>query len=226
MTMKILLVEDEKKLSDALCKLLEKQKYIVEQIFDGYKAVEYINSGNYDLIILDILLPGSDGITILKKIRQSGNKIPVLLLTALESTEQKVQGLEAGADDYVTKPFSTEELLARIKAVSRRKGEIIDNIISFSDISLNLDTSELVSRTSSIKLGLKEFQIMEFFINNYEQIITKERILERIWGDESDAEYNNVEVYISFLRKKLTFLKANVEIKTSRGMGYYLHGNV
>lgn len=224
--MKILLVEDEKKLSDALCKLLEKQKYIVEQIFDGYKAVEYINSGNYDLIILDILLPGSDGITILKKIRQSGNKIPVLLLTALESTEQKVQGLEAGADDYVTKPFSTEELLARIKAVSRRKGEIIDNIISFSDISLNLDTSELVSRTSSIKLGLKEFQIMEFFINNYEQIITKERILERIWGDESDAEYNNVEVYISFLRKKLTFLKANVEIKTSRGMGYYLHGNV
>ena len=203
--MNILLVEDEKPLALALSEILRQNKYQVETVFDGLSGYEYAICGSFDLVILDIMLPKMNGIEVLKKIREKKLSIPVLLLTAKDEIEDKVSGLDCGADDYMTKPFSTSELLARIRALSRRKGELLD-----------------VCEENVVKLSLKEFKIIEFFMKNPEQIITKERLIEKIWGDDSDAEYNNVEVYISFLRKKLQFINAKTEIRTSRGVGYLL----
>ena len=220
--MNILLVEDEKPLALALSEILRQNKYQVETVFDGLSGYEYAICGSFDLVILDIMLPKMNGIEVLKKIREKKLSITVLMLTAKDEIEDKVSGLDCGADDYMTKPFSTSELLARIRALSRRKGELLDEEIVYNDIVLKLKRNELVCEENVVKLSLKEFKIIEFFMKNPEQIITKERLIEKIWGDDSDAEYNNVEVYISFLRKKLQFINAKTEIRTSRGVGYLL----
>ena len=220
--MKLLLVEDEIRLSQALCEILTKNKYIVDPVYDGKSAVSYIESGVYDAVILDVMLPKMNGIEVLKTIRGEHNSVPVLLLTAKDEIQDKVTGLDCGADDYVTKPFSTEELLARIRSLLRRKGEVIDSILSHGDLSLHLKSAEFSSGMNTVKLALKEFLIMEMLLQNPRQIITKERIIDKIWGGDSEAEYNNVEVYISFLRKKIQFLGAETEIRTSRGIGYSL----
>lgn len=220
--MNILLVEDEKPLALALSEILRQNKYQVETVFDGLSGYEFAICGSFDLVILDIMLPKMNGIEVLKKIREKKLSIPVLLLTAKDEIEDKVSGLDCGADDYMTKPFSKSELLARIRALSRRKGELLDEEIVYNDIVLKLKRNELVCEENVVKLSLKEFKIIDFFMKNPEQIITKERLIEKIWGDDSDAEYNNVEVYISFLRKKLQFINAKTEIRTSRGVGYLL----
>lgn len=220
--MRLLLVEDEVRLSQALCELLSKQKYTVDAVYDGQSGLDYAKSGIYDLIILDVMLPKMNGFDILRNLRQEKIAVPILMLTAKDEIVDKVTGLDYGADDYVTKPFATDELLARVRAMLRRKGEVIEDIVSFGDVSLNIKTNELQSVSSAVKLSLKEFNIMELLIRNPHQIITKERIIDKIWGGDSEAEYNNVEVYISFLRKKMQFLGLKTEIRTSRGVGYSL----
>jgi len=220
--MKILLVEDEVHLALAVSEILKKNGYEVDAVYDGLSGYEYAKSNVYDLVILDIMLPKMSGIDILRNLRSEKFSFPILMLTAKDEIEDKVSGLDYGADDYMTKPFATPELLARIRALSRRKGEVIDEELSYKDIVLKLKRNELICGENKVKLSLKEFKIIEFFMKNPEQIITKERLIDKIWGDDSDAEYNNVEVYISFLRKKLQFLGTMVEIKTSRGSGYLL----
>lgn len=220
--MRILIVEDEVRLAQALAEILMKNKYTVDAVHDGISGLDYALSNVYDVIILDIMLPKMNGIEILKQIRKEKLATPVLLLTAKDEIADKVAGLDSGADDYLTKPFATDELLARVRAMSRRRGEVIGDVLEFSDIVLNLKTSELSNEKHSIKLPLKELQIMELLLNNGKQIVTKERIIEKVWGFDANAEYNNVEVYISFLRKKLLYIRSKVEIRTSRGIGYSL----
>jgi len=220
--MRILLVEDEIHLAQALTEILKKNMYAADAAYDGESGLEYALSGVYDLIILDIMLPKMSGIEILKNLRAEKKSVPVLMLTAKDEIEDKVAGLDYGADDYMTKPFSTDELLARVRALLRRKGEVVDDELAFGDIVLKLKKNELVCGDNQVKLSLKEFQILELMMYNPDQILTKERIIDKIWGGDSDAEYNNVEVYISFLRKKMQFLNAKTEIKTVRGMGYSL----
>ena len=218
--MRILLVEDEIHLAQALTEILKKNTYNADAVYDGKSGLEFARSGVYDLIILDIMLPKMTGIEVLRNLRADKNSVPVLMLTAKDEIEDKVAGLDYGADDYMTKPFSTDELLARVRALLRRKGEVIDDEVTFGDISLKVKKNELASGGNQVKLSLKEFQIMELLMYNPEQILTKERMIDKIWGGDSEAEYNNVEVYISFLRKKLQFLGARTEIKTVRGAGY------
>ena len=220
--MRILLVEDESHLAQALTEILKKNTYNADAVYDGKSGLEFARSGVYDLIILDIMLPKMTGIEVLRNLRADKNSVPVLMLTAKDEIEDKVAGLDYGADDYMTKPFSTDELLARVRALLRRKGEVIDDEVTFGDISLKVKKNELASGGNQVKLSLKEFQIMELLMYNPEQILTKERMIDKIWGGDSEAEYNNVEVYISFLRKKLQFLGARTEIKTVRGAGYSL----
>lgn len=220
--MRILLVEDEVPLAQALVEILKNHGYQTDAVYDGITGLNYAMDDVYDLVILDIMLPKMSGIDILKNLRAEKRNVPILMLTAKDEIEDKVKGLNYGADDYMTKPFSTQELLARIRALTRRKGEILDEELIFSDLVLKLKRNELECAKNKVKLSLKEFQIIEFFMLNPEQIITKERLIEKIWGGDSDAEYNNVEVYISFLRKKMQFLGAKAEIKTSRGAGYLL----
>ena len=225
--MRILLVEDEVRLSQALVEIFQKNRYGIDAVYTGPEGLKYAQSGNYDAIILDIMLPGQDGISILKTLREDRNQTPVMLLTAKDEVQDKVKGLDCGADDYLTKPFSTDELLARIRALTRRKGEIKEDVVTLGDLTLNKNNCELQNdRGGSIKLSLKEFQITDMLFDNPRQIIKKERIIEKIWGGDSDAEYNNVEVYISFIRKKLEQLNVATQIRTSRGIGYSLeYGN-
>lgn len=225
--MRILLVEDEVRLSQALVEIFQKNRYGIDAVYTGPEGLKYAQSGNYDAIILDIMLPGQDGISILKTLREDRNQTPVMLLTAKDEVHDKVKGLDCGADDYLTKPFSTDELLARIRALTRRKGEIKEDVVTLGDLTLNKNNCELQNdRGGSIKLSLKEFQITDMLFENPRQIIKKERIIEKIWGGDSDAEYNNVEVYISFIRKKLEQLNVATQIRTSRGIGYSLeYGN-
>lgn len=220
--MKILLVEDEKKLSQAVKYILTKNEYTVDTVFDGEEGLAYSLLKIYDLIILDIMLPKIDGIKILKTIREKKINTPVLLLTAKTTTEDKVLGLDCGADDYLTKPFETKELLARVRALLRRKGEIIEDIINLHDISLNNNHHILSSNNLDITLSPKEFDIIKILMLNNKNIVTKEFLIEKVWGFDKDTDYNNLEVYISFLRKKLNFLNSKVYIKTIRGVGYCL----
>lgn len=221
--MRILLVEDEVRLSQALVEIFQKNRYGIDAVYTGPEGLEYAQSGIYDAIILDIMLPGMDGITILKTLRDQKNQTPVLLLTAKDDINDKVKGLDCGADDYMTKPFSTDELLARVRALTRRKGDVKEDAVTFGDLVLNKSNCELQKvGGESIKLSLKEFQIIDLLFENPHQIIKKERIIEKIWGGDSDAEYNNVEVYISFIRKKMEQLKVKTTIRTARGIGYSL----
>lgn len=221
--MRILLVEDETALSDALVQILHKSKYIVDAVFDGESGLDNALSGIYDIIILDVMLPRMNGLDVLREIRRCKLSTPVLLLTARDSIADKVAGLDVGADDYMTKPFSSEELLARIRSLYRRNANVIfENVLTWSDLTLDLATYELFCGDNSIKLGLKEFSMMELFLRNGSRILSKETLILKIWGYESDAENNNVEVYVSFLRKKLTHIRSKVLIKTVRGVGYCL----
>ena len=222
--MKILLVEDEKYLSAAICKLLSQEHFIAEPVYDGPDGLDYALGGEYDAIILDVMLPGMDGFTVLKKLRQAGNSVPVLMLTARGELEDRVKGLESGADYYLPKPFEKQELIAILRAITRRKDETVIAELSFGDISLSEKDGRLTCTKTgqSIKLGAKEYQMMELFLRNPGQILPKETMIERIWGLESDAEYNHLEVYVSFLRKKLAFLGSTVKIRVTRGLGYAL----
>lgn len=222
--MRVLVVEDEVRLADALVQILAKNKITADAVYDGADGLDNALTGIYDVIVLDIMLPKMDGIEVLRNIRKNNISSSVLLLTAKDDVSDKVKGLDSGADDYLTKPFATEELLARIRALGRRNTTdvVCDDRISFEDISLNLSTYELECGGNSVKLGLKEFSIAELLIRNGTKIVTKESMLLKVWGYDSDAEYNNVEVYISFLRKKLSFIKSKTTVKTVRGVGYCL----
>ncbi len=221
--MRILVVEDEEAIADALVHMLIKNKYLADACYDGESGFDNALTDIYDLIILDIMLPKMNGLDVLKNLRNNNISCPVILLTAKDEISDKVQGLDYGADDYITKPFSVDELMARIRCLQRRTNKSVNqNILSFSDISLNLQTYELSCNSASLHLGLKEFSIMEVFISNPNKVISKEMLLEKVWGYETDAEYNNVEVYISFLRKKLNHINSHSVIKTIRGVGYRL----
>ncbi len=219
--MRILLVEDEKALSKALIKIFEKNNYSVDAVYDGEDALACLEAGCYDAAVLDIMIPKMDGITVLKKIRAEGNQIPVLILTARSEIEDRVQGLDSGANDYLPKPFDTRELLARIRSITRTRAEA-DTKLSAGNITLDRATFELASPNGSFRLANKEYQMMEYLMVNPHRIISSEMFMERIWGYENEAEINVVWVYISYLRKKLTALGADVQIKSSRNAGYSL----
>jgi len=221
--MRILIVEDEIPLAEALVQILRKNNYTADAVYDGETGLDNALSGIYDLVILDIMLPKMDGISILKKMREERILTPVIILTAKGDVSDKVMGLDSGADDYLAKPFATEELLARIRAISRRKGEFIhDNILEFGDIELNTTSLILSKSFRNVKLTLKENELMELLIMRKNSVTPKELIIEKLWGFDSDVEYNHVEVYISFLRKKLQYLDSKVCINTIRGVGYAL----
>ena len=220
--MRILIVEDEYSLADAVTAILKKEQYFVDAVYDGRDGLDYALSGIYDLILLDIMLPKMNGLDVLKEIRKNNISTPVMLLTAKSEVDDKIKGLDCGADDYLTKPFNKGELLARVRALTRRKGEIPSNELTFGDIVLNQSTYELSCGTLSVKLGAKEFRIMQMLMFAPKNIISKDEFIEKIWGYDSEAEYNSIEVYISFLRKKLGAIKSTVQIKASRGIGYYI----
>ena len=219
--MKLLLAEDELALSKALVHILEKNNYTVDPVYNGQEAYDYLTNGNYDAVILDVMMPYMDGITLLKKIRSMGNQIPILILSAKSEIDDKVLGLDSGANDYLTKPFDTKELLARIRTMTRSI-QAVDSKLTFGNISLDRATYERASNTDSFRLANKEYQMMEMLMTNPKQLVPTERFFEKIWGYDSDAELNVVWVYISYLRKKLTALKANVQIKATRNAGYSL----
>jgi two-component system response regulator ArlR len=220
---RILIVEDELRLAEALTQILERNSYTVDAVCDGISGYDYSLSGIYDLIILDILLPEMDGITVLKNMRKEGISTPVILLTALGEIDDRVNGLDCGADDYLAKPFAIEELLARIRAALRRKDKTIcDEKYKYGDIELDPRNHRLQKNERSIKLILKEYELLEFLLVRKNSVTSKELIIEKLWGYDSDIDYNNVEVYISFLRKKLVFLNSAVMISTIRGRGYVL----
>jgi len=220
--MRLLLAEDEKELSHALVTVLLHNNYSVDAVYNGQDALDYINMGNYDGAILDIMMPKMDGITVLKKVRASGNQIPILMLTAKAEIDDRVLGLDCGADDYLTKPFSMKELLARLRAMTRRQTTAADTTLSYGNITLDRSTYMLSSKTESLRLASKEFQMLEMLLANPGQVISTEQFMDKIWGYDSDAEQNVVWVYISYLRKKLTALQASVGIKAVRGLGYTL----
>lgn len=222
--MRILIVEDEVQLSEALGEILQKNNYFVDRVFNGEDGLDYILSDIYDVVILDIMLPKLNGLEVLKEARKSGVSTPIILLTAKGDIKDKVLGLDSGADDYLPKPFDTEELLARIRALSRRKGEVVDSSdIEYGDIILNANNLELRCKSGqSIKLTAKECGLLELLINRKDMISNKDEIINRLWGYESEVEHNSVEVYVSFLRRKLTYLQSKVSIKAIRNMGYIL----
>ena len=220
--MRVLIVEDEVKLAEALAEIMKSQRYFDDVVHDGENAFDYAMSDIYDVIVLDVMIPKMDGFEVVRRLRANKNTTPVIMLTARDGSEDKIRGLDAGADDYLTKPFVPGELLARVRAVSRRQGEVVLNELAFEDIKLDLSNYSLVGQTRSINLGPKEFEIMRLLMSSPNVIVPKEDILVKVWGTESDAEDNNVEVYISFLRKKLRHLNANVQIATVRKVGYRL----
>lgn len=221
--MRILFAEDEHSLSRAVTALLEKNNYSVDPVYDGEEALAYLEAGNYDALILDIMMPKLDGLEVLRRLRQADNPIPVLLLTAKSEVEDKVTGLDTGANDYLTKPFSTAELIARIRAMTRSPaGGQVTSRLTLGNITLDQTNFELSSPHGSFRLANKEYQMMELLLRNPRQLIPTERFVERIWGYDSDVELNVVWVYISYLRKKLTALKANIQIKATRNAGYSL----
>lgn len=221
--MRILVVEDEIHLAEALAQILRKNNYMVDTANDGISGLDNALSGIYDLILLDIMLPEMDGISVLKNIRKEGISTPIIMLTAKGEISDKVSGLDSGADDYLAKPFATAELLARVRAAARRRGEVLpDNNLKFGDIELSTSTLKLSRSNKEIKLILKESQLLELLIMRKTSVTPKELVIEKLWGFDCDIEHNNVEVYISFLRKKLASLSSKVTINTVRGVGYFL----
>ena len=219
--MRILLAEDERPLARAVVKILEKNNYSADAVFNGADALDYLAAGNYDAVILDIMMPVMDGLTALKKLRSSGSTIPVLLLTAKSEVDDKVLGLDTGANYYLTKPFDTRELLATLRVITRARTQG-DSRLTLGNITLDRSSYELSSPQGSFRLTNKEFQMMELFLSHPRQIFSAERFMEKIWGFDSEAEINVVWVYVSYLRKKLSALQANVVIRSIRSAGYSL----
>ena len=222
--MKLLLAEDEMRMASALTELLKMENYDVDHVSDGSSALAALESDIYDAAIIDVMMPGMNGFDVVYAARNRGIKTPVLMLTAKSTVDDKVTGLDCGADDYLTKPFQTKELLARIRALCRRNIRSQDGRLSFGDLILDPAAASLSCTTTSqnVRLGEKELRIMEYMIANQGQILSREQLAVKIWGFESDAEYNNVEVYMSFTRKKLFFIGSRTEIKAIRGIGYEL----
>ena len=220
--MNILLVEDEVALSNAVKKILEQRGFLVDAVYDGLDAVDYATGMDYSLIILDVMLPKLDGFEVLRRVRSAGVHAPILMLTARSTVPDKVTGLNGGADDYMTKPFDTDELLARVGALTRRTGEVIVNEARFEDLTLDVQSAVLRCGGESVQLSRKEFEVMKTFLYNPTMTITKDALISSVWGMDSEATDNNVEVYISFLRKKLKYLKSRVSIRNLQKIGYRL----
>lgn len=220
--MRLLLAEDEKELSQALVAVLKHNNYSVDAVYNGQDALDYLEGQEYDGAILDIMMPKMDGLTVLSKIREQGNHVPVLLLTAKTQVDDRVLGLDAGADDYLGKPFAMKELLARIRAITRRQSVVSANTLSYGNVTLDRTSYELCVGSERIRLANKDFQMMEMLLTNPGQVISTERFMEKVWGYDSDTEINVVWVYLSNLRKKLTLLHADIEIKSIRNLGYSL----
>jgi len=219
---KILVVDDEKLIVKGISFSLQADGMEVDAAYDGEEALGKIREKNYDMVLLDVMLPKKDGFSIVKELRASKINTPVIMLTAKDEVGDKITGLDKGADDYMTKPFVPEELLARIRALSRRQGEVIVEELSFEDLSLDISNAELRCKDKNIHLSFKEFEIMKILMSNQKTIIGKEILITKVWGDDSDAEDNNVEAYISFLRKKLSFIGSKVSLTTIRKLGYKL----
>lgn len=219
--MRLLLAEDETSMARAIVKILEKNNCTAEAVHSGEEALAYLEAGGYDAAILDIMMPRMDGIEVLRRLRAKGNMIPVLMLTAKAEIDDKVLGLDSGANDYLTKPFDTKELLARIRAMTRGK-HAADSRLAYGNIVLDRATFELSSPSGSFRLANKEFQMMEILLSNPQCLISSERLMERVWGYDAEAEINVVWVYISYLRKKLGALHADIQIKATRNAGYTL----
>ena len=220
--MRLLLAEDEKALSKALVAILERNNYSVDAVYDGQSALEYLEMDNYDGVILDIMMPKVDGFAVLRKVREKGNLIPILLLTAKSEVDDKVEGLDAGANDYLAKPFHAKELMARIRAITRTQTVQTNSKLTMGNVTLDRATFELSTAKGSFRLANKEFQMLELLMCNPHQLISSERFLEKIWGYDSEAEVNVVWVYISYLRKKLAAFQAAIQIKVTRSVGYSL----
>lgn len=220
--MQILIIEDEMEIAEGISTILESEGYQTTVAHDGKTGFDELMSGIYDLALVDIMLPKKNGLELLSEVRKSGVKIPVILLTALSQTSDKISGLDSGADDYLTKPFDADELLARIRARLRRQNESISNEIAFADIYLEPSTQKLHGKEKSVKLPRKEYQLLECLIINHGQIIPRETLIVKIWGYDDEAEYNQLDVYISFVRKKLRFVESRATIKTAKGIGYSL----
>ncbi len=220
--MRLLFAEDEKSLSKAVTAILIKNNYSVDAVYDGQEALDYLETENYDGVILDVMMPKLDGFSVLKKMRAAGNKTPVLMLTAKSEIEDRVHGLDSGANDYLTKPFATPELLARIRAMTRTMTTQIDTQLHVGNITLDSVSYELTGPSGSFKLANKEYQMLEMLMRNPKKRISAESFMDRIWGYDSESELNVVWVYISYLRKKLSAVGADVAIKAQRGVGYYL----
>ena len=220
--MKILIVEDDVRLAAALARILKDNGNDVDTVADGKSGYEWAETGYYDVIILDVMLPKKDGFTVAADLRRAGVGTPILMLTARGTVNDKITGLDSGADDYMTKPFSPAELMAHLRALTRRKGEVEFETLKFADVVLNLQSFDLSCGEKTIHLSFKEFQMMRILMANPGMTVTKETLIEKVWGASSGAEDNNVEAYVSFLRKKLTFLGSSVQIETLRRAGYRL----
>lgn len=220
--MKILIVEDEVKLADALGETFRRRKHIVDVVYDGKAGYNAARQGDYDVVILDVMLPGMDGFEVVKQLRAEHITVPVLMLTARDDVSSRVYGLDCGADDYLTKPFATEELLARVRALSRRQSEMVIDTMTFADITLNMTNYTLCCGDKSVSLGAKEYEIMRLFLSNPTQVIDKDTIISKVWGTDREINDNNVEAYMSFLRRKLSFIGSKVTVSIKRMLGYYL----
>lgn len=219
--MNVLVVEDERNLADAIVHILEGDSCRAEAVYDGKAGLRAALSGSYDAVVLDMMLPGMDGCDLVHEMRRQGVSVPVLLLTARTSTEDKVRGLDAGADDYMTKPFEAPELLARLRAITRRRGDVLLDEVTFADVKLDLATHDLSCGDSSVHLSGKEFEVMNILMSSNARVVSKQDLLSRVWGD-SEASENSVEAYVSFLRKKLAHIGSKVQITTLRMLGYRL----
>lgn len=220
--MHILIVEDEVSLSNAVKRILEQQGYFVDAVYDGLSAIDYAKGMKYDLILLDVMLPKLDGFEVVRILRKDGISAPVLMLTARTAVTDKVTGLNNGADDYLTKPFDTEELLARIRALTRRTGDVVVDKLRYEDLELDVNSAVLSRGGESVQLSHKEFEVLKIFLYNPKDTITKETLIQRVWGFDSEATDNNAEAYISFLRKKLKYLGSRVTIRNLQKIGYRL----
>lgn len=220
--MRILVVEDEIRLAEALQQILEKEKYMVDIVHNGQDGFDYASSGIYDAIVMDVMIPFKDGFQVTAELRKEGISTPIIMLTAKDTLDDKVEGLDRGADDYMTKPFAPQELLARLRALTRRQGEVVVDTMQFGDIVLDLSSCTLSAKGKSTHLSFKEFEIMKLLLAGGGNAISKEEILVKVWGYDGDATENNVEAYISFLRKKFNFIETEVEITSIRKIGYKL----
>lgn len=220
--MNVLVVEDERNLADAIVKILEDEGYNAEATYDGKAGLTCAKSGFYDAIILDVMLPGMSGYDVVNRMRHAGVSTPVLMLTARTSTEDKVRGLDSGADDYMTKPFEAPELLARLRALTRRRGDVLIDEIKFADIKLDLNTHDLSCAEKSVHLSGKEFEVLSILMGSSSRVVSKQDLLTRVWGTDGEASENSVEAYVSFIRKKLSHIGSKVQVTTLRMLGYRL----